>query len=118
MNRDEQEMTLWREAYILALSQTWACPKVDEAADAAVAEFRKRYPAEPTAPEAVWYDEPPFEKDGNYHPCWIQRATGVRIIYWSVLANEWECYDTIQGGLTPLAGRRVCPIHKPQEPTT
>lgn len=42
MNRDEQEMALWRCKYV-ASTMVHVASRADEA-DAAVAEFRKRYP--------------------------------------------------------------------------
>lgn len=113
MNRDEQEMALWRCEY--AASKLIAREDRATEADAAVAEFRKRYPAEPTAPPAVWYDNPP--RPGEYHVvglprvCWVDEDV--------VYLPEWD-----RNGERPriremsLAGRRVCPIIKPQEPTT
>ena len=118
MTRNEREQALWHDAYMLAMSQDPSPAESSCLADAAVAEFRKRYPPDPSATPAAWCDEPPFERNGSHHPCWIQGATGVQIIYWSLLVCGWQCYDPMQSGLTPLNGRRVCPINKPQEPTT
>ena len=51
MNREQQEMALWRCKYV-ASTMVHAESRADEA-DAAVAEFRKRYPAEPAADDAT-----------------------------------------------------------------
>lgn len=115
MNRYEQEMALWREAY-------WVCRVTTPTyrateADAAVAEFRKRYPPQPTAPEAVWYDEPPFPKDGRHHSCWVTGESHVQSVYWSVTACGWGYCQPHVSGPYPLHHRQVCPIVKPPEPT-
>jgi hypothetical protein len=44
MNRDEQEMTLWRAAYQDACAQDLATDQSARIADRSVAEFRKRFP--------------------------------------------------------------------------
>jgi len=104
VTRDEQEMALWRRV------------AVDEGfgfADEAVEQFRKRYPPQTSAPPAVWYDEPP--RAGEYHVeglscvCWVDEDV--------VWCPRWDCDD--ERPLIremPRAGRRVCPITKPQEP--
>ena len=116
MNRDEQEMALWREVYSASRLITRA--GVEAEADAAVEAFRKRYPPQQSAPPAVWYDEPPFEKDGTTRPCWI--AGGGQLfpaaVYWS--GHEWRAYVAGDPLVQRLNGRRVCPITKPPEPTT
>ena len=112
MTRDEQEMALWRDTY--GWSKLTARDGREAEADAAVAAFRKRYPAEPTAPPAVWYDEPPFP--GEYHVvglprvCWVDQDV--------VYLPEWDC-DGERPRIREMsrAGRRVSPIAKPQEPT-
>ena len=114
MNRDEQEMALWREAYSASRIITRA--GVEAEADAAVAAFRKRYPPQPSAPEPVWYDEPPFEKDGEVHYCWVEGSTVPQSIYWSGVSGAW-LYFCDNTPMYPLAGRRVSPIVKPSEPT-
>ena len=113
MARDEQEMIMWLSEYVRSTMRDAANRAAE--ADAAVAEFRKRYPVEPTAPPAVWYDEPPFP--GEYHvvglprTCWVDQD----VVYFP----EWD-----RDGFPPRireisrAGRRVSPIVKPQEPTT
>ena len=118
MNRDEQEMALWQEAYMLAMSQDPHPTEASGWADSAVAEFRKRYPPQPQTPEAVWYDEPPFERDGSHHPCWVEGIDTLQTVYWSVANRGWQhCRPNVSGPY-PLAGRRVSPITKPPEPTT
>ena len=117
MNRDEQEMALWREAYILALSQTWDYAKAEEAGCAAIEAFRKRYPVEPAAPPAVWYDEPPFKKDGGMYYCWVEGSTVPQSIYWSGGGSGAWLHFCDRTPVHPLNGRRVSPITKPQEPT-
>jgi hypothetical protein len=92
-------------------------------ADAAVAEFRKRYPAEPAAPPAVWYDEPPFEKIDKTNYCWVQDIDSPQAVYWSNLQGEWRFFEGLIGhdpevfsDTRPLNGRRVSPMTKPPEP--
>lgn len=122
MNRDKQEMALWRRVfehwYRRELYEIDTCGNV---ADVAVAEFRKRYPVEPTAPPAVWYDEPPFAKDGKSYPCWVDgwglnHTTAVAEVYW--YDDDWHMQIVGCPRQYLLAGRRVCPIVKPPEPTT
>ena len=114
MNRDEQEMALWREAYLISRMADRASREVE--ADAAIAEFRKRYPPQPVAPAAVWYDDPPFPKDGATRACWI--AGGGHpfpaAVYWS--DHEWRAYVAGTPHVQRIIGRRVCPITKPQDP--
>ena len=119
MNRDEQEMAVWREAYMLAILQGASYGDADEAATTAAESFRKRYPAEPTAsaPAPVWYDEPPFKKDGGIYYCWVEGSTVPQSIYWSGVSGAW-LYFCDNTPMYPLNGRRICPIVKPQEPTT
>ena len=114
MTRDEQEMALWAAEY--SASRLLCVADRAAEADAAVAEFRKRYPAEPTAPPAVWYDEPPFAKDGKSYPCWVAGEPFPRAVYWSRL--EWRVYVAGDSHVHSLRGRRVSPIAKPPEPTT
>ena len=118
MNREQQEMSLWREAY--AASRLIARVDREAEADAAVAAFRKRYPAEPTAPEAAWYDEPPFPKDGKSYPCWIFGAGDACAVHWAgyAMSPVWMYSTTEDDRLMPLNGRRVSPIHRPPEPNT
>ena len=113
MTRDEQEMSLWREAYTLAISQGANYGQAAKAATTAAESFRQRYPAEPTAPAPVWYDEPP--RPGEYHVvglprvCWVDKD----IVWFPVwdLAQDRQLIREL-----PRNGRRVCPITKPQEP--
>ena len=115
MNRDEQEMALWREAWLLGMEEMTDYDGAAEAADAAVAAFRKRYPPQPAAPEAVWYDEPPLPKDGTMLTCWIEGYRLPGFAFWN--GEEWRMYVAGDRYADPLAGRRVCPIVKPPEPT-
>ena len=116
MNRDEQEMALWRQVYERWHSGSgYAAAECGNIADFAVAEFRKRYPAEPTAPTAVWYDEPPFAKDGKSYPCWVDGDAVHADVYWD--GSQWWAWIVGSAFQHPLAGRRVCPIVKPPEPT-
>ena len=117
MTRNEREQALWHDAYMLAMSQDPSPAESCGLADAAVAQFRKRYPVEPSAPEAVWYDEPPFEKDGEGRHCWVECVDSPQVVYWSETNSEWRRCEGICPS-RPLAGRRVCPIAKPQEPAT
>ena len=117
MNRDTQEMALWAAEYVAARAVSAA--SASYAADEAVAQFRLRYPPQqPVAPEAVWYDEPPFPKDYATRPCWIAGVGQVfaGAVYW--LGNEWQVNAIGDHHPYPLAGRRVCPIAIPQEPKT
>ncbi len=115
MNRDEREQAIWHDAYMLAMSQDPHPTESSGWADAAVEAFRKRYPPQPTAPKAVWYDEPPFEKDGPTQPCWIAGQTLPSAVYWS--GREWRVYIAGDSHVHGLHGRRVSPIHKPPEPS-
>ena len=117
MNREQQEMALWREAYTLAISQGANYGDADEAATTAAESFRERYPAEPAEPPAVWYDEPPFEKIDKTNYCWVQDIDSPQAVYWSNLQGEWRFFEGLSVS-RPLNGRRICPIVKPQEPTT
>lgn len=115
MTRNEQEMSLWAAEY--SASRLISRENRATEADAAVAEFRKRYPPQPQTPEAVWYDEPPFEKDGEGRHCWVECVDSPQVVYWSETNSEWRRCEGI-GPWRPLAGRRVSPIHRPQEPNT
>ena len=121
MNRDEREQALWHDAYMLAMSQDPDPAESSGWADAAVAEFRKRYPVEPaapepTAPELTWHDEPPFPKDGASYPCWVEGEEHPVLV---AMYSRWEYRANDDDGCwLPLNGRRVCPIHKPQETGT
>ena len=118
VNRNQQEMALWRRVFERWYSrEEYTVAECGGIADAAVAEFRKRYPAEPTAPEAVWYDEPPFEKIDKTNYCWVQDIDSPQAVYWSNLQGEWRFFEGLSD-TRPLNGRRVYPITKPQEPTT
>ena len=117
MNRDEREQALWHDAYMLSMSQDPHPTESSNYADAAVAQFRMRYPAEPAAPAPVWYDEPPFKKDGGIYYCWVEGSTVPQSIYWSGGSGAWLHFCD-RTPVHPLNGRRVSPIAKPQEPTT
>ena len=112
MNRDEQEMALWREAYCARV--TTPAYRATEA-DTAVAEFRKRYPPQPYAPPAAWYDGPPFA--GEYHVeglpcvCWVDED----VVWCPTWDREGERPRIRE---LPRNGRRVCLIPKPPEPKT
>lgn len=107
MNRDEKEMALWRQFAVAVGFDT---------ADAAVERFRKRFPPQPVAPEAVWYDEPPFPKDGVVHRCWVEGFAALQGVYWLDMHSEWRFFERMSD-TRPLNRRRVCPIVKPPEPT-
>lgn len=117
MNRDKQEMALWRRVfehwYRRELYEIDTCGNV---ADAAVEAFRKRFPPQPSAPEAVWYDEPPFAKDGKSYQCWVAGDAVHADVYWD--GSQWWAWIVGSAFQHPLAGRRVCPIAKPPEPAT
>ncbi len=115
MNREQQEMSLWCEAYMLAISQGASYGDADEAATTAAESFRKRYPVEPEPPEPTWYDVPPFAKDGKSHPCWVE---GEKLPAGVYFGRDWYVTLNCERYPSPLDGRRVCPIHKPPEPTT
>jgi hypothetical protein len=119
MNRNQQEMAMWRRVF-----ERWYAREGYEVdtcggiADDAVAQFRKRYPAEPeppdpTAPEPTWYDEPPFEKDGKSYPCWVVGGKLPAAVYFD--RDAWYVMLICELYPSPLAGRRVSPIVKPQE---
>ena len=113
MNREQQEMALWREAY--RDSHCFLAQERAGGADAAVEQFRLRYPAEPATAKAVWYDEPPFARDGKSYPCWVDGEEHPVLV---AMYSRWEYKANDDDGCwLPLNGRRVCPIVKPQEPT-
>ncbi len=113
MTHNKQEQALWRCEYVRSTMVSAANRAAD--ADAAVAEFRKRYPAEPAAPPAVWYDEPPFERDGVVHRCWVEGCSDPQSVFWSTGRREWMHF-ACNTAIHRLAGRRVSPIAKPPEP--
>lgn len=113
MTHNKQEQALWRCEYVRSTMRDAANRAAE--ADAAVAAFRKRYLAEPAAPPAVWYDEPPFAKDGASYPCWVDGEKHPVLV---AMYSRWEYRANDDDGCwLPLNGRRVCPIVKPQEPT-
>ena len=111
MNRNQQEMALWRSEYVRSTMRDAANRAAE--ADCAVEQFRKRYPVEPAALAPVWYDKPP--RPGEYHvaglprTCWVDQD----IVYYP----EWD-RDGERPRIREMsrAGRRVSPITKPQEP--
>ena len=115
----EIEIRLWRDEFArMRQTPEWTDAAMD-AADDLLHRYRARYgQSQPTEPAPVWYDEPPFEKDGTTRPCWI--AGGGNLcpadVYWS--GHEWRVYVAGNSWPQQLAGRRVCPIVKPPEPTT
>jgi hypothetical protein len=123
VNREQQEMALWRRVFERWYSrENYEVDTCGGIADAAVAEFRKRYPAEPeppdpTAPEPTWYDVPPFAKDGKSHPCWVVGDAVHGDVYWCDETHEWWVWIVGCAYRRPLNGRRVSPIHKPPEPS-
>ena len=114
MNREQQEMALWRCEYSASRSIAWENRAAE--ADCAVEQFRKRYPPQSEAPAAVWYDEPPFEKDGEVHYCWVVGCSDPQSVFWSTGRHEWNHFFACNTAIHRLAGRRVCPIVKPPEP--
>lgn len=116
MNRDEQEMALWREACMVAMSRCPSAAESADMADAMIEHFRLRYPPQPIAAAKVWYDEPPFVESGVVHPCWMQGDDHPVLV--ARTYDRWEYRAIEDPRWKPLAGRRVCPIVKPPEPTT
>ena len=108
-------MALWTAEYVAARAVSAASASC--AADEAVAQFRKRYPPQPSAPAAVWYDEPPFEKTDKANYCWVENIDSPQAVYWSNLHDEWRLFKD-ESQTRRLNRRRVCPITKPPEPTT
>jgi hypothetical protein len=109
-------MALWRRVYDRWYAREgYEVAECGDIADDAVAQFRKRYPAEPAAPKAAWYDEPPFEKIDKTNHCWVQDIDSPQAVYWSNLQGEWRFFEGLSVS-RPLNGRRVSPIRKPQEP--
>jgi hypothetical protein len=119
VNRNEIEQKLWADQYHWGMVLSEDKPISCEFADAAVEQFRQRYPVEPAAPEPTWYDEPPFAKDGTSHPCWIVELCDPILVAYFSDGSGWNWSYT---GLSkrefwhPLKGHPVCPIVKPQEP--
>jgi hypothetical protein len=125
VNREQQEMALWRESY--RASHCFLAQERARDADAAVAQFRQRYPVEPTAPEPTapeptapeltWHDEPLFEKSlDDMFSAWItDYPYPVMVAYFR--DDGWAYQVPNRGNhWTPLNGRRVLPIYKPPEP--
>jgi len=128
MNRNQQEMALWRRVYDRWYAREgYEVAECGDIADDAVAQFRKRYPVEPTAPEPTapeltapeltWHDEPPFEKSlDDMFSAWItDYPYPVMVAYFR--DDGWAYQVPNRGNhWTPLNGRRVLPIYKPPEP--
>ena len=115
----EIEIRLWRDEFSrMRQTPEWTDAAMD-AADDLLHRYRARYGhSQPTAPPAVWYDEPPFAKDGTTRPCWIAGGGNLfpAAVYWS--GHEWRAYVAGDPRVQRLHGRRVCPITTPPEPTT
>ena len=113
MNRDEQEMAMWREAYFSSRIVDRASREAD--ADAAVEAFRKWFPPQPqAAPAAVWYDTPPhpgeYYVEGLPRVCWVDED----VVWYPAWDSAGERPRTRE---LSRNGRRVSPVTKPQEPT-
>ena len=117
----EIEIRLWRDEFArMRQTPEWTDAAMD-AADDLLHRYRARYgQSQPTAPAPVWYDEPPFAKDGESRPCWISGEHHACAVHWSgyAMSPKWVYYTTGNHRLLPLHNRRVSPIVKPQEPTT
>ena len=118
----EIEIRLWCDEFArMRQTPEWTDAAMD-AADDLLHRYRARYGLpQPAAPPAVWYYEPPFAKDGKSYRCWVagwglNRTTVVAELYW--YDDDWRMQIVGSRGQYLLAGRRVCPIAKPQEPTT
>lgn len=113
----EIEIRLWRDEFArMRQTPEWTDAAMD-AADDLLHRYRARYglPQPSTPPAPVWYDEPPFAKDGSTRPCWIAGEPFACAVYWS--GHEWRAYFTGDSHVQRLNGRRVSPIAKPPEPT-
>ena len=115
MTRDEHEMALWRRTYDrYYAANEYTSGECGVFADVAAEAFRRRYPPQPVAPEAVWYDEPPrpgeYFVEGLPSVCWVEEDT--------VWCPSWDrSFDSAVIREMPRDGRRVCPIVKPPDPT-
>jgi hypothetical protein len=117
MNRDEQEMTLWRDAYSLASQRDWDDIRPADHADHAVAEFRKQFPPSPPLSQrpATWYDEPPFSDDVREQYAWVE---GFDLPCHMIRRNVGWTFRVVHGAhWRDLENRKVCPLFKPPEPT-
>ena len=113
----EIEIRLWRDEFArMRQTPEWTDAAMD-AADDLLHRYRARYgQSQPTASPAVWYDEPPFPKDANSYPCWVDDDAVHADVCW--YDGEWWAWIVGSAFQHPLNGRRVCPIAKPPEPTT
>ena len=116
----EIEIRLWQDEFArMRQTPEWTDAAMD-AADDLLHRYRARYgQSQPTAPAPVWYDEPPFPKNGKSHPCWVDgwglnRTTVVAELYW--YDDDWRMQIVGSQSQYLLAGRRVSPITKPPEP--
>jgi hypothetical protein len=118
MNRDEQEMALWREVYHHGYSVTcWTSPQAAEAAAYAVEYFRKQYPPAPPLAQrpATWYDEPPFSDDVREQYAWVE---GFDLPCHMIRRKDGWTFRVVHGAhWRDLDGRKVCPLFKPPEST-
>ena len=112
----EIEIRLWRDEFArMRQTPEWTDAAMD-AADDLLHRYRARYgQSQPTAPAPVWYDEPPFPKDGKSYPCWVDGDAVHADVYWD--GSQWWAWIVGSAFQHPLAGRRVSPITKPPEPT-
>ena len=112
----EIEIRLWRDEFSrMRQTPEWTDAAMD-AADDLLHRYRARYgQSQPTAPPAVWYDNPPHP--GEYHVVGLPRACWVDedVVYFP----EWDReHERPRIREMSRAGRRVSPITKPPEPTT
>ena len=117
----EIEIRIWCDEVARSRKRCASAATAMDFADVLLAAYRARYGLpQPVAPAPVWYDEPPFPKDGESYPCWISGEDDACAVHWSgyAMSPEWVYYTTEDHSLLPLHNRRVSPITKPQEPTT
>ena len=113
----EIEIRIWCDEVARSRKRCASAAMAMDFADVLLAAYRARYgQSQPESSPAVWYDEPPFEKDGKSHPCWVDGDAVHADVYWD--GSQWWAWIVGSAFQHPLAGRRVCPITKPPEPTT